>query len=96
MSLGALVALYRALDDIRRNLLRAVKDEVLAQKLRNLRCDLWIMILEDLLNYIVTVLVVDKLIQLRQGHVDQSSLDGGGRLTQDFLDHTTTVFVCRD
>jgi hypothetical protein len=59
LGLGALVALDRALDDIRRNLLRAVEGEVLAEKLRNLRGDLWVMILEDLLNYIIPILVVD-------------------------------------
>ena len=59
MGLGALVALDRALDNIRRNLLRAVEGEVLAEELRNLCGDLWVMILEDLLDYIIPILVVD-------------------------------------
>lgn len=59
MGLGALVALDRALDDIRRNLLRAVEGEVLAEELRNLCGDPWVMILEDLLDYIIPILVVD-------------------------------------
>jgi hypothetical protein len=59
LGLGALVALDRALDDIRRNLLRAVEGEVLAEELRNLCGDLWVMILEDLLDYIIPILVVD-------------------------------------
>lgn len=59
MGLGALVALDRALDDVRRNLLRAIENEVLAEELRNLRGDMWVMILEDLLNYIIPMLVVD-------------------------------------
>jgi hypothetical protein len=59
LGLGALVAFDRALDDIRRNLLRAVEGEVLAEELRNLCGDLWVMILEDLLDYIIPILVVD-------------------------------------
>jgi hypothetical protein len=59
LGLGALVALDRALDNIRRNLLRAVEGEVLAEELRNLCGDLWVMILEDLLDYIIPILVVD-------------------------------------
>jgi hypothetical protein len=59
LGFGALVALDRALDNIRRNLLRAVEGEVLAEELRDLRGDLWVMILEDLLNYIIPILVVD-------------------------------------
>ena len=59
MGLGALVTLDRALDDVRRNLLRAVVGEVLAEELRHLCGDLWVMILEDLLDYIVAILVID-------------------------------------
>ena len=70
LCLWAGVALDRTLDDIWRYFLWAIVQEVVTKEGGNLSGYLRIIIFEDLLDHIVSILIVDKLIELRQGDVD--------------------------
>ncbi len=82
-----------ALHYIRRDLLRAVEQKVVADKLSYLLGDLCVLVFQDLLHNVVAVLVVDQLIELGKAHVYQSFLYLRLRSSQYFLDNAATMLV---
>ena len=85
-----------ALNHIWGYLLCAVICQFITYKLCNLNIDLFVVVLQYLLNDIVAVLIINQSIKLCKTYVHQCSLYCGVMRPQNLLDHTATMFVSCD
>jgi len=71
---GRGVASHCTLNHIRGDLLSTVVSKVLADEFGYLYVYVSVVVLQDLLDYVVAILIIDQCIQLSETHVDKGSL----------------------